>query len=253
MTSLDARLIVDEPQLGPINMAIDQALLESAEDSGIATLRFYQWAEPTLSLGYFQKFAERNQHLPSSECAIVRRSSGGGAIVHEHELTYSLCLPGKSRWSQRNQELYKLVHSVISRTLAELWQIPTSLFVPLGDTHSSASQDEPFLCFLRRTVGDLILHENKIGGSAQRRNKNALIQHGSILLAQSPHAPELEGILELSRVTLDAVELANALAVRLSKLLKLPFESGGLSDAEISLANSLVDSRFCNAKWTQKR
>src|SRR5436190_15116613 len=90
------RLIIDPPLIGPMNMAIDEALLESAATDGVATLRLYQWSEPTLSLGYFQAAEERERHQASTNCPLVRRASGGGAILHDRELTYSLALPEKS-------------------------------------------------------------------------------------------------------------------------------------------------------------
>ena len=73
------RLIVDPPLDGAWNMGFDEALLEQAADPGIATLRFYQWQEPTLSLGYFQTYDERDTHAESRQAAVVRRQSGGGA------------------------------------------------------------------------------------------------------------------------------------------------------------------------------
>ena len=76
------RLIVDPPASGAWNMAVDEALLESVADGGPATLRFYQWSEPTLSLGYFQPYADREQHEASRELTVVRRSTGGGALIH---------------------------------------------------------------------------------------------------------------------------------------------------------------------------
>src|SRR5438445_617792 len=87
-TSGPCRLIHDLPGDGPWNMAVDEALLEDAARSGRPTLRFYGWAEPTLSLGYFQPYAQRASHPPSSRCAVVRRPTGGGAILHDAELTY---------------------------------------------------------------------------------------------------------------------------------------------------------------------
>ena len=74
-------------------MAIDHALLETAGREGCAFLRIYQWQQPTISLGYFQNYAEREEHRESSKLDIVRRSTGGGAIVHDHDWTYSVCIP----------------------------------------------------------------------------------------------------------------------------------------------------------------
>ncbi len=92
----DCRLIVHPPSPGAWNMAVDEALLMDAVENGVATLRFYQWSEPTLSLGYFQRYSDREQHAASRKCAVVRRQSGGGAILHDRELTYSLMLPAGS-------------------------------------------------------------------------------------------------------------------------------------------------------------
>ena len=89
-------------------MGVDEALLMDAVENGVATLRFYQWSEPTLSLGYFQRYADREQHTASRNCAVVRRQTGGGAILHDRELTYSLALPANHRiGSQRGQPLRK--------------------------------------------------------------------------------------------------------------------------------------------------
>src|SRR5437764_13503633 len=82
---------------GPTNMAADEAMLESASERGVASLRFYTWTEPTLSLGYFQSSEART--LPNlAPLAWVRRSTGGAGIVHHHELTYSFALPATPPW-----------------------------------------------------------------------------------------------------------------------------------------------------------
>ena len=128
---LNAHLIIDPPADGAWNMAVDEALLKSANDSGQVTLRFYQWAAPTLSLGYFQKSADRALHRTSLGCEMVRRSSGGGAIVHDRELTYSLSLPGTNRWSSKQNDLYGSVHEAIVNYLQEIGAVSyTHLTLP---------------------------------------------------------------------------------------------------------------------------
>ena len=85
------RLIIDSAGDGIWNMSVDEALLQSAaHESFVPTLRFYQWDKPTLSLGYFQQYEERSQHTSSNQCPVVRRSTGGGAILHHHELPIAL-------------------------------------------------------------------------------------------------------------------------------------------------------------------
>ena len=80
------RLIIDSPAEGAWNMAVDEALLDSCSRTGMPTLRFYQWSKATLSLGYFQRHRDREQHVASRDCPLVRRSTGGRAIIHDQEL-----------------------------------------------------------------------------------------------------------------------------------------------------------------------
>ena len=187
-------------------MAVDEALLESANETGVTTLRIYQWAEPTLSLGYFQKSADRDHHPASLNCQMVRRSSGGGAILHDQEITYSLSLPGTNRWSSKQNDLYNSVHEAIVKFLLEngvfagLFEFPVKTGKEDLETKAETSDIKRFLCFERRTKGDIVLDRYKIGGSAQRRLSNATLQHGSLLIKRSPSAPELPGILDLAGV-----------------------------------------------------
>jgi lipoate-protein ligase A len=79
------RLLIDPPAPGPWNMAVDDVLLDLAAATGQATLRFYQWQQPTLSLGYFQALDNRRQHAASQDCPVVRRATGGGGVLHHPE------------------------------------------------------------------------------------------------------------------------------------------------------------------------
>src|SRR5436853_2225235 len=88
---------------GPTNMAADEAMLETASERGLASLRFYTWTEPTVSLGYFQPSEGREQVPNLAALAWVRRSTGGAAIVHHHELTYSFALPSCAEWKSSEQ------------------------------------------------------------------------------------------------------------------------------------------------------
>ena len=83
------RLILNSPANGAWNMAVDEAVLQAVNE-GVSpeTLRFYRWAEPTISLGYFQSFAELDEQAqPVRNLAVVRRQTGGGAILHDDEIT----------------------------------------------------------------------------------------------------------------------------------------------------------------------
>src|SRR5262245_3748574 len=111
------RLLIDPPASGAWNMAVDEALLETAATEGLPTLRFYEWERPTLSLGYFQSAADRVHHAASRECPVVRRASGGGAIVHDRELTYSIAVPQANPRSAAAAELYDSFHETLVQAL----------------------------------------------------------------------------------------------------------------------------------------
>src|SRR5262245_31012710 len=109
------RLLSLQPAGGAANMAADDALLEAAA-RGIASLRFYTWDPPTLSLGYFQSATERLPGLPW-----VRRASGGAALVHDKELTYCLALPAGAPWQrQRGESWICRFHAIIAAALERL-------------------------------------------------------------------------------------------------------------------------------------
>ena len=242
------RLIVDGKGPGFWNMAVDEALLESVVHRRQPTLRFYRWAVPTLSLGYFQRYADRTSHAPSYGCQPVRRASGGGAILHEHDLTYSLVLPVNDRWSQAATSLYGTVHEALAQALAD-WGVDASL----RGGNGTQSDHGPFLCFLRQTDGDVVACGAKIAGSAQRRAKGAILQHGSVLFRTSQFAPELAGIEELSGLSVDRRELVRNWSATLAEKLHVRFIEDTLEQSETARSNVLCQQRFGAASWAYRR
>ena len=230
-------------------MAVDEALLLSNECPGV-TLRFYQWQEATLSLGYFQALADRSQHSASQTCPVVRRASGGGAIVHDRELTYSLIAPVGQRFGDSAAELYDLAHQSLCELLSD-WNISARLCGPADMPADRAA--EPFLCFQRRSAGDVLLGVHKICGSAQRRHQSRILQHGSLILAQSAAAPELPGLHELAASSPDLGDLRSALQGRLAQRLQMKLTAAELSAAEVAQATEIHEGKFGNPKWTSKR
>jgi len=255
------RLILDPPQDGAWNMAVDEALLEDAAERGAASLRFYQWSEPTLSLGYFQACRDRAQHPPSAAAPVVRRPSGGGALVHDRELTYSLCLPASHRMARQSQELYEAVHRSLITALTPL----CANLAIFADSSASAGKqnadgDEPFLCFGRRTGADVVaLRSNatlppaKILGSAQRRRRAAVLQHGGVLLSASPSAPDLPGLRESSNVSLTPDELVRLWQPKIAAELELELQPQSLDDALRQTAQRLRAEKYGQRSWTERR
>ena len=226
-------------------MAIDEALLQQADRTETATLRFYEWSQPTLSLGYFQLVADRSLHNCSSTLPMVRRSSGGGAIVHEHELTYSFICPFAAI-RRRHHSLYLLLHEAFVNAIRDFG----------GDASICAQSeraDESFLCFHRRSEGDVLLCGNKVIGSAQRRSKHAMLQHGSILLRCSDAAPELPGVVDLG-VGLPATSEFLAVCCRhLADRLGTCFEGGILQPEEMHHAKRIEQRKFGKNSWNHRR
>ena len=203
------RVIVDlEPLAGAVNMAIDGALLRAAvEQPAAPVVRIYRWSEPTISLGYFQKYNTSLANEALERCPRVRRLTGGGAILHHHELTYSCVIPRTHPMRYEPVRLYDVVHHTISQVLKSCganvgFREKFPMLNP-GRGISGRDQSEPFLCFLRSDPRDLAAVGNvnaghpKITGSAQRRRRGTILQHGSILLKSSALLPEMPGILNL--------------------------------------------------------
>ncbi len=250
----ELRLIIDPPLSGPMNMALDEALLESAANNGIATLRLYQWSEPTLSLGYFQVTTERESHQPSLACPLVRRASGGGAILHHRELTYSIALPEISSSDTTSGRLYETVHNSIIVLLGELG-ISSALFrtgAPC-ETAQQRTGREPFLCFQRRTCFDIVSSGAKIVGSAQRRRRGGVLQHGSILLSRSEFAPELLGIEQIAGKSITIAQLIEFWPPRLAGCLDRSITADSLTSAELSSTETLCRERFAASNWVHRR
>jgi len=264
------RLIYHPAASGPWNMAVDEALLLSAVEERAATLRFYGWSEPTLSLGYFQQYADRQRHLSSATCAVVRRLSGGGAIVHDRELTYSLALPAGHSLARATEQLYLTVHRTIAeflnRWLSQEGEQPATRHrVDLKEEGTSRSPaEQPFLCFLRHEKDDGLLRPSsnehaqaregtsKIFGSAQRRRRGAVLLHGSLLLQRSPAAPELAGLSEITGQTFLSEKLSQRLAYELADALDLELDESSLPEHWKTEAQRL-EPRYLDPGWTHRR
>jgi lipoyl(octanoyl) transferase len=192
-------IVESEPRSGADNMAFDESLLASAIEQRTRTLRIYRWIEPTVSLGYFQN--EDDPVLQSRFAGLprVRRLSGGGALLHDLEITYSIALPDGHPLADAPTMLYDRVHTALVTLLNDLG-------APAHVRGEKRDQPEPFLCFGRGDPRDIVLFGHKIVGSAQRRRKGAILQHGALLLERSIHAPEFPGLFDLAPETRRDVE-----------------------------------------------
>jgi lipoate-protein ligase A len=248
MSSL--RLIYDAPASGVWNMAADEMMLETVAATGQPILRFYAWEEPTLSLGYFQAVADRETHAASRNCTLVRRSTGGGAILHDDEITYSIAMPLADRWSSQAASLYDVFHGSLVAALGEFGVVAS-----LCEATLHPLEGEPFLCFQRRAKGDVLVEGQKVAGSAQRRRHGALLQHGSILLGRSAAAPELAGLKELGLPVAVGGQLIATWLKHLTVRFPLAGDTspGEWDSFERGVITQLVSDRFATPDWTGRR
>ncbi|MBN2291667.1 MAG: lipoate--protein ligase family protein [Pirellulales bacterium] len=248
------RLLIDPPASGDWNMAVDEVLLHGANQGGGCTWRFYQWSQPTLSVGYFQNMQDRVQHPGSRDCPVVRRVSGGGAIIHDRELTYSLVVPTDHALSFGRRRLYDVVHESLIETLGG-FGIEASLFEQPDDetTNPSAVCGCPYLCFQRRSPGDVLVEGHKVAGSAQRRLGGAVLQHGSVLLDRSAAATELPGLNQFAGSEISVKLLIDAWRERIERGLDFIFTPDEFKADELAEAERVAAKKYGSDSWTKCR
>ncbi len=236
-------------------MAVDEVLLERAVRDSIGWLRFYRWTPATVSLGYFQQAAERDAHAPSRAAPAVRRLTGGGAIVHDAELTYSLALPAEHPLAALRDRLYAALHGALVDSLRD-----AGVEAAQWPADRPGPRPEPFLCFLRRAPGDVVVavtEENpwgvKIAGSAQRRRRGAVLQHGSLLLRRSPTAPELPGLADVFPDCPGPEELQSRWLARLQTRLEFTWQAAELDPADRGAVERLAAQRYAGQAWMLTR
>lgn len=240
---------------GALNMGIDEALLGSvAKREAEPTLRLYAWSPPCVTVGYFQSLEDEVDLEACRQSGVdaVRRLTGGGAVFHDDELTYSIILP--------------LGHELAPDDILESYRLICSgLVAGLGRLGVEASF---------APVNDIVAAGKKISGNAQTRRASCLLQHGTILLDSDPDrmfsllkvpAEKLKGKLiedVKSRVTtlrsllgrkVSAAEAAAAIRQGCSDAWGAELAEGELSAAEAEDAATLAAERFSSPAWNSRR
>jgi lipoate-protein ligase A len=186
------RLLIEPPQSAAHNMAVDEAVAAScrAEVAG-PTLRLYAWERPSISLGYFQRPDEivNLDRCRDAGVPVVARTTGGRAVYHHHEVTYSLVAPiPHPLFPPTIKGTFAAVARALAAGLAELGVTVDAWIDDRGSaTRSTPGARSPF-CFESVSWYEITLGGKKLIGSAQRRWKTAFLQHGSLLLAYEPEA-----------------------------------------------------------------
>ncbi|MEC8252094.1 MAG: hypothetical protein VX044_02695 [Planctomycetota bacterium] len=166
-------------------MAVDGALLAAAT---APTLRLYAWRPHAVSLGYFQALSDFDDLPPGT--SVVRRTTGGGAIFHGDELTYSLALDAAALPKELAAS-YALVHDAIVSALASL-----GVSCQRAREGSMSARPEDRWCFAHPVQGDLLTDRGKLCGSAQRRERGRVLHHGSLVIERPAATPFVAAIAD---------------------------------------------------------
>ena len=233
------RLLVDPAAGGAWNMAVDEALLASVQSGGRPALRLYAWEGAWLSLGYAQPLsADRAAACERAGVGIVRRVTGGAAVLHGADLTYAVAAP-ESALPGGLQETYALVSRALLRALAAL-----GVTAEVAASAPRSAGPRAFDCFEQAAQDEICVGGRKLAGSAQRRSRGGVLQHGSVRLGDDPPAaaraagcagPAAASLRALGVRAADA-QVRAALVAGFSAELGVVFEPAALEPAERSLA-----------------
>ncbi len=183
------RFIDSGPNSGAVNMALDEKLLEQAAGKVGPVLRFYTWDPPAVSLGRFQvrETAVRADSCKRLGIDVVRRITGGRAVLHNHELTYSIVSRADDPHFPNNVlGTYKIIAAGLLNGLAHLGI--RAEMVSRSNRHAALVKKDTKdpSCFSSPSWYEILVRGKKIIGSAQRRMPGAFLQHGSILIGYDP-------------------------------------------------------------------
>ena len=244
---------------GAFQLALDEVLWKQ----GGAALRFYRWDPPALSLGYFQSADEGAQAARETGLTLLRRPTGGGAIAHVDELTFCLVdRVGEGVFSGRVAEDTRRLHRVFARVLSEGCQdgahtadaaVQHSVDLRGSARLRSDRGDSGWLCFHRSSALDLVSAERKLLGSAARRARGRVLQHGSLPLAPNPLARSATSVEELWGEAVEFSVIANRLADALAAEYGWHLVEEPLTDFEREQARDLAQRRYRNRTWTERR
>jgi lipoate-protein ligase A len=246
--------LVTAPLDGATNMALDEALMARAALAEEAVLRVYGWSRPTLSLGRNQ-MARGRYDLAAARAQgveVVRRPTGGRAVLHHREVTYSVTAPVALLGSPR--ESYTTINRLLIHGLLQLG-------VDAREAAPTGASPKPGIapCFMVPVKGEIVAGGRKLVGSAQVRENGTLLQHGSILVdddqalastllvvpAQAPPSPATLHSLLGRAPSLDEVASALSAAIPGAESLEI--------DAALAHAARAASERYRDPEWTWRR
>lgn len=201
-----------------MNMAIDEALLELVHHPCI---RFYRWDHPALSFGYFGRF--KDVAHAQTERDLVRRWTGGGIVLHDSDLTYSVVIPLTRKTDVSPLDFYTQIHRAMRGVLVEC-----GITATLVEMTPPKTSD---VCFTNPVRADVVVDGKKIAGAAQRRTRRGLLQQGSIRLEKLPRD----------------------FAERFASALCPTCNMQSLTEETIRRAHEIVQQKYAQRSWLERR
>jgi lipoate-protein ligase A len=255
------------------NMALDEAILQSCRrGQALPTLRLYLWMPPGVSIGYFQsleKTVDLNK-CKKNNIDVVRRITGGRAVLHENEITYSLCASVKEypELGENINETYRKISFALLESLKALrvfgeWVKPKRERIQVNE---NSDLSKP--CFMSNSRYEITVEGKKLIGSAQRRFQNCFIQHGSIplgkgkvnlpdLLSEENNKEKMKQELEGKSTNLEKIlkrkvgyeEVISALRKGFCDFFEVEMVEKDLTPEEIETAQALREGKYLTAEW----
>jgi lipoate-protein ligase A len=271
VTSRRWRLLLDFDQPGAWHMAADEALhacFALGRDRPI--LRLYSWSPPCLSLGYAQPVAEVDREACAhAGVKVVRRPSGGRAVLHDRELTYAVVAAVDD--PTIGGGIGQSYRAIAAGLLGGLRALGVDAALAPGSPAGDAAARRSGACFAAATRHEVLWRGRKLVGSAQLRRDGVLLQHGSILLDRSRiglaallSAPRPETlarrlagasatVAEATGARLDPPVAAERFAAGFAAALGLALDPDNLTAAERTAANGTLNERYATAAWAERR
>jgi len=258
------RLVYSDPMDGATNMAIDEAILSAVRDDlALPTLRLYAWSPPCLSLGRRQPVSDVDwMALKAAGFDLVRRPTGGKAILHTDELTYSVIVPQADPRATGNVvESYRRLSLGLVQGLTQL-----GVTGIVADRWASHRLEKP-VCFEVPSDYEITVEGRKLVGSAQMRSQSIVLQHGALPLggdiaricAYLTARPDPVAVRARATTIADVLkrsvpwgEAAQALAAGFAAALNITWKEGTLTGVEWERANRLRAERYAHPTWTKR-
>ncbi|MEW6093140.1 MAG: lipoate--protein ligase family protein [Chloroflexota bacterium] len=265
-------ILQSTPARGAWNMAVDEAILAAAgRGESLPTLRLYAWEPACLSLGYAQPVRDVDrERLHARGWDLVRRPTGGRAVLHVDELTYSVTGPlDEPRLAGTVLESYNRLAAALTEALRTL-----GLPVQVQEHSKSASRTANPVCFEMPSTYEITVNGKKLVGSAQARRKEGVLQHGSLPLTgdlrrilqalaypdEESRTRAAERLLRQATTVETALgrvvaweEAAEAFVSAFRSVLALDLQPAGLTRQETSRAEELMAAKYTSPNWTENK